>query len=677
MNMDPSWLAALLRFAPFAALTAACGATPLFDGHGRLTALETGGESLPVMVDVRIPLREADTRPGLAAAEEVAVRQVDGVTVRRGVLMPGGGRYVFELRHGGTEDGDPWMEVRVTAEAVAEEIDGIFLEIDVPVEAFMGGVAEAYRGGAPVDEGWTPFPRSMPETDHPHTRSRQWMLLRDYATDRLVLTDAAERRVLEADLDRRIAVFVEDMRQAGQAVYSCRLLLAPHLAVGESTSLRLALRARHQPPRERVHLVVDSATVRYRFDGAGGNYCFGTRSPDTDYTLAHLRSGWARTEMKLQQWVPEEGRVTPENVDWDYLKAQDQPGSEMRREFELMQTLQQRGVPFVVSVWHLPEWLYEGDEILGRGAHQRRVHPEKWPVLLEVIASYLTYARETYGAEPALFSFNEPNAGVRVLFTPEEHRDQIRTLGTFLEARGLRTRMLLGDVIHVGAHAYVEPAMADPEAMRHVGGIAFHSWGRINRTAYENWAALASKLELPLLVAEKGADANAWRDRSFRTFAYALLELRTYMELLLHAKPQGIMYWEFTRDYSLLETRHDDQGNAELVPTPRFHFTRHFTNLTPQPADALATRSDLPSVLFTAYSGIGDEANHLVLHVANLGATTRSARITGIPDAFSTLHVLVSGENEGLAERHPVAVNNGTAELSLPGESLTTLLGER
>ncbi len=652
--------------------TAACCIAAVFDTHGRMTALEDDGHQIPLMIDLRIPPRGGDTRPGLAQATETETITREGRIVQRGVIQPDDTcSYAYEI-HVHKENGATLIEVRVTA-GRAGDIDGIFVEIDLPYDEMVGGYVRAYRGDEPTGEVWSTFPRPTPVTDHHHTQSRQWMLLRDFHTDRLIISSADESRQIEAEWDRQIPVFIEDMRREGIKNYSCRLLLADGVDEGETASLRLAVSGRVQPAREQVHLQIDTDSVGYRLDGVGGNYCFNTRTPDTDYTLEHLRSGWARTEMTLQQWVPDEGYAGADNTDWDYLREQDRPGSELRREFELMQILQQRDIPFVVSVWHLPEWLYEDDEILGRGAHRRRIHPDKWPDLLEAIASYLVYARDEYGVEPELFSFNEPNAGVRVLLTPEEHRDQIKMLGAYLAARGLSTRMLLGDVIHVGHHEYIEPAMNDPEAMQFVGGIGFHSWGRIDRPAYQRWAGLAEELDLPLLVSEKGVDANAWRDRSFNYFAYALLELRTYMELLLHARPQGIMYWEFTRDYSLLKTVSDASGGRRLERTPRFYFTKHFTNLTPQPAEALATASDMPGVMFVAFRGMEDESDDLIMHIANLGAAGRNIVLSGLPQGVGTLTGYVSGEKRGLAEYGPVAVTNGTAEFVLPAEALLTL----
>ena len=120
------------------------------------------------------------------------------------------------------------------------------------------------------------------------------------------------------------------------------------------------------------------------------------------------------------------------------------PGSELQRGFLLAQELQKKGVPLVISIWDLPEWMYANPG-RGREAYGRRIAPDKWDELLESIGSYLLYAKRRYGVEPCLFSFNECQEGVRVLFSAEEHRDAIKRMGAYFGTLGLKTAMLLAD----------------------------------------------------------------------------------------------------------------------------------------------------------------------------------------------------------------------------------------
>ncbi len=56
--------------------------------------------------------------------------------------------------------------------------------------------------------------------------------------------------------------------------------------------------------------------------------------------------------------------------------------------------------------------------------------------MLEAVGSYLVYAKEHYGVEPDLFSFNEANIGVDLLLSAEEHREMNSRLGRPFEGTG-------------------------------------------------------------------------------------------------------------------------------------------------------------------------------------------------------------------------------------------------
>jgi hypothetical protein len=149
-------------------------------------------------------------------------------------------------------------------------------------------------------------------------------------------------------------------------------------------------------------------------------------------------------------------------------------------------------------------------------------------------------------------------------------------------------------------------------------------------------------------------------------------EVRMYQELLLHARPQGTMQWEFTSDYGIAKVTRASDGRAEVIPTARFHLVKHFCNLTPQGADALTTVSDNDKVLFTAFRGGIDGDPAYTLHVANLGPA-RSATVTGIPAGVTQLRAVQTSEEEHFKELTTVQPDSGIVVLELAPQSLLTL----
>jgi hypothetical protein len=246
----------------------------------------------------------------------------------------------------------------------------------------------------------------------------------------------------------------------------------------------------------------------------------------------------------------------------------------------------------------------------------------------------------------------------------------IKRLGAHLKKLGLKTRMLLGDTASArGTHTYCLPAANDIEAMRYVGAVAFHSWGGASPEDYRAWSDLADRLKLPLLDTELGVDAGAYRDRSYDSFFYATREVQMYQDVVLYAGVRGTQQWEFTNDYSIVHETKDAAGKSAIEPTARFHFVKHFCNLTPRGSDVLATASDQPAVPLTAFRG---KDGVLTLHVANLGAG-RKATIRGIPPDVRSLRAIRTSQTEGFKELAAFQPHNGTLELELAPQSLLTL----
>ena len=332
---------------------------------------------------------------------------------------------------------------------------------------------------------------------------------------------------------------------------------------------------------------MDPANPRYTFQGFGGNYCWDNRSPIAAYTLDHLKIAWARTAMKL--------------VDWD--KQRENPGPDLRADFEIMQRLQKKGVPFVISVWSLPERFYIDPNEKPPSAFARVIDPEKWDELLGLIGDYLLYAKREYDVEPDLFSFNEANIGINIGLSPEAHARAIERVGAYFQKLGLKTKLLLGDTAGPrDTHNFALAAASDPTAMDFIGAVAFHSWGGGSREQYSAWGDLAQWLNLPLLVTEMGVDPSAYFTRAWDSYDYGLKEARMIQELLLSARPQALLFWQYTNDYALARVRAD--GSVE--PAARFWLMKQFSDLTPPHSDALAVSSDQPSVLLTAFRGGSD-----------------------------------------------------------------------
>ncbi len=632
--------------------------TAVFDSHGRLTGLIYSGDELAVTTDLGSPLPGWVHFPGLEKSERTEVTHEGGATTWAGIIGPVENQRAGFRQTVREHDGKVRIEIEVSAREMLET-EGIFFRINLPRERFSGGKV-AFAGPAGPRE--YPLPIARP-------------VGLDFAggeAGELVFTDASGDLRLELALDRSRRILLRDLWEPGSRHYSAFVALHEgSLPAGAAAKLSLTLSLEGQPDHTAAQLRMDATRSRYKFDGFGGNYCFEIESPVTQYTLDNLRVSWARTEMTLNEWEPVNDNESPDEINWSYFETRDTPESNLRREFLLAKRIQDRGIPYAISVWRIPEWLFE-EPGRGSGTERRRLAQGRWPELLESVSSYLLYAKRKYGVEPDLFSFNEPDWGVDVRFSPEEHRDAIKSFGAHFQKLGLKTKWMLADVASPReTYLFGLPAANDPEALRYVGALSFHSWWGAPPDEYKAWGDLAEWLQLPLLVAEFGVDPSAWQGQMYDSFHYGTREVGMLQELLLYARPQSALLWELTEDYSIVKTR-SASGAKELAPTHRFWFVKHFSDLTPRKADALETSSDNPKVLFTAFSGEDEGQRTITLHVANLGAE-RDVTLRGLPPEVHELRTVRTSETEDFLELAPVKPESGSVMIRMPARCLLTL----
>jgi hypothetical protein len=603
----------------------------VIDGNGRMIAMLYQGQDAAVRTDIVLPSPGWRSVYSLSSAENLAVTRGEVSTWRGTIPMNAASRLEF-IQTVREAEGKVILGVgyRAMADLTAE---GLFFRVSIPWLDFRGGTV--HNGLRDV---------TLPNDGPNHAN------LLYGETDRLEARAASGAVWWNARFSRKFGINLQD--KSGESPKSYTFWVYVHrgnMAAGSEGSFEVELSIDGVPDTSSAGLTVDLSGPRYRFDGFGGNYCFQIESPVTAYTLENLDSRWARTEISM--------------IEWDSPEP-DRPGSRIRLEMELMQKLRQKGIPFVASIWRLPERFLADRGVKGPNDQQRKIDPQRWDELLESLGSYMLHAQDNYGVEPDLFSFNEPDLGIRILFSAEEHREAVRRIGAHFESLGLKTKMLLGDVSHPrGTHVYVLKAAEDPEAMQYAGAVSFHSWGGATRQQYEAWAELAERLQLPLLVAELGTDASGWRGRSYDSYWYGMEEIRLYQELLLYAKPRGTMYWEFTADYSLVRL-----DGSDIVPTGRFWLTKQLTNLTPPDSEALAVASDHPKVLLSAF---GKDGAYTV-HIANVSAA-RNAAVTGLPEEIAEWRAILTTEAEGFKELPPLASAAGGLSVELPARSLLTL----
>lgn len=289
------------------------------------------------------------------------------------------------------------------------------------------------------------------------------------------------------------------------------------------------------------------------------------------------------------------------------------------------------------------------------------------------MADYLLYAKQHYGIEFSMFSFNESDLGIDVLHTPQEHADFIQEFGAYLAGLNLPTRMLLGDNSDATTFDFILPALNNPETHKYIGAVSFHSWRGCDDVTLRKWADAAKEINVPLLVGEGSTDAAAHGYAEiFNESTFALYEINLYTRICAICQPLSILQWQLTSDYSLLWGDGIYGSKGPLRPTQRFW---NIKQLASTPADALAipVSSSKKNVNCAAFGNMvrGEYAVHMV----NNGADCEAV-ISGIPAEVKELKVYVTNTKDCMKET-AVKVENGLVRVHLPAISFITLLSDK
>ncbi|MFI5381647.1 MAG: hypothetical protein ACHRHE_20305 [Tepidisphaerales bacterium] len=239
-------------------------------------------------------------------------------------------------------------------------------------------------------------------------------------------------------------------------------------------------------------------------------------------------------------------------------------------------------------------------------------------------------------------------------------------MGAYFASRGLASRLLLGDTANPTGTNFINVALQDPEAVKYIGAVSFHSWNGGTVEQYTRWSQAARQLNLPLLVAEGGTDPQAYRARAiFLEPWYALDEIRQYVEICRIAEPLSILHWQYTNDFSILA---GGRGQP-LRPAQRFWQIKQL-GMTAPDSLAVPITCDTPAVVSCAFVDHGS----YVVHIVNNGAA-RPATLSGIPDNIKELRVYVTDSQRGMKETGRVPVAAGVARLALDSTSFTSVMG--
>jgi hypothetical protein len=445
------------------------------------------------------------------------------------------------------------------------------------------------------------------------------------------------------------------------------------LKKGEVIQKSFELEANGVIDKAPVTLTLNTAQQGRKFDGLGGN--FRLQNPTTDpqvinYSLANLRVAWGRVEMPWRYWQPEKDTNPLDAARDGKLPTQ------VTQAMEMAQRLNKLGMPVIVSAWYAPDWAIVGSQNLNpvNGVWGNPLNKDIMTDIYRSITRYITYLKDNYGVEAKFFSFNESDLGINVRMTAQEHADFIKGLGSYMETKGLKTKLLLGDNSDATTWSFINTAINDEAAKPYIGAISFHSWRGWETETLQKWADAATKLNVPLLVGEGSIDAAAWQYPDiFLEPTYAIEEINLYTRLLAICQPASILQWQLTADYSPLAGGGIFKDDSPLRPTQRFWNLKQLAS-TPENLYAMPLQSNHPEV---SCASLGNNNKGIyTLHIVNNGAE-RQATITGFPAKAQKVQMFVTNQQDAVKSAGIKTAGYGQLKIKLPARSFVTVVIEQ
>ena len=484
------------------------------------------------------------------------------------------------------------------------------------------------------------------------------------------ITITAPERSIELTFNKSVKSFVRD--ENGDKVLYVTLL--PKLKKGAKADYSAVMKVSGVQHHEVAHIDLDASNPGRLFTGFGGNFRIQNVQKDPeviDYCLENMRVAFGRVEFPWGQW---DQYTHPERYEGQQQGrgggfGGGNPADHIHRSAEMARRLKQVGMPVIVSAWFPPAWAGNQTTRSDGTSRAYSLKPEEQDRIFESIASYLIYLKKEYGCEPDYFSFNESDLGINVVHTPEEHRDFIKSFGKYMADQGLKTLMLLGDNSDATTFDFIVPTLNDPEALRYVGAISFHSWRGCDDETLRRWAAASRQINVPLIVGEGSTDAAAHQYAAiFNESTFALYEINLYTRICAISQPLSILQWQLTSDYSLLWGDGIFNSEGPLRPTQRFFNLKQLAS-TPADSFAIPTACDKDNVNVASFINVarGESAVHIVNNAASCNAV-----ITGLPVASTTAVVQVTNSGSN-SESQCLPVVDGKVEMFMPAESFVSV----
>jgi O-glycosyl hydrolase len=410
-----------------------------------------------------------------------------------------------------------------------------------------------------------------------------------------------------------------------------------------------------------VNVQVYPEILKQKIESIGGNYCqanYTSHAWDAigEVTLSEFRPSHVRLALPLQfENQPYETYKGKKIVEQPTVITLLEAMKRMKTEFGVTN--------FTISVWRVPNAVVDKPE----RNDKRRIKPEHYAEVIDMIEAFLTEAKTKYGVEADYFSFNESDGGYMTIFSPEETIVFFKMAADRFQKAGLKTKFLWADTAQtLGTVEFATMIAADSTIWKYLGPLCFHSWWseKIPDSEFERIAGFAKAWNRPVWCSELGFDAMSWRTKGMNeSWDYAFRFAKISHRMMKYAEVEVSMYWTWQNNYGIMSA-------DTKTKYPSYYITRHYTDFLNSGTQIIHSLSSDPEIF--SICGINKEGKY-VIQIINLKKEPVNVEIAGITGKL-TKSVTTTEKNNWKENDIQVKVSGDKIVSEIQSESLNTLV---
>jgi hypothetical protein len=284
-----------------------------------------------------------------------------------------------------------------------------------------------------------------------------------------------------------------------------------------------------------------------------------------------------------------------------------------------------------------------------------------------MLTDFFLKAKNEYGVEIDLFSFNESDGGYQIIFSPEATIAFVKKAGQKWAEAGLKTKFLLADTAQTkGTVEFATQIMADKSIWNYLGPLSFHCWWSedIPDSEFERIAGFGKAWNKEVWCAELGFDAMAWKIKDMnKSYDYALRFAKISHRMIKYAEVEVSLYWTWQNNYAIMSA-----DTKEKYPS--YYVTRHQTEFLNTGTQIVHSTSSDPEIL--VISAIRSDGSK-VLQVISMKKEAVTIEVSGFEsqkiDGIST-----SETNNWEILKNVAKPKNGKTQFQVKAQSVSTLV---